>query len=110
MRSQEAKSIYEFSIFDDPAVAEGVRRFIEQGEQARFVPELPLKLVFIDGTIVMFGMQGPIAASTMELTMMVVEHPSLARVLTTAFDAYRAQGLTLEQAGERLALAGSRSA
>ena len=67
MRSQEAKSIYEFSIFDDPAVAEGVRRFIEQGEQARFVPELPLKLVFIDGTIVMFGMQGPIAASTMEL-------------------------------------------
>ena len=41
VRSHEAKSIYEFSAFDDPAVAEGVRRFIEQGEQARFVPELP---------------------------------------------------------------------
>jgi sugar-specific transcriptional regulator TrmB len=110
VRSHEAKSMYEFSVFDDPAVAEGVRRFIEQGEQARFVPELPLKLVIIDGTIVMFGMQDPIAATTMELTMMVVEHPSLARVLTTAFDAYWAQGLTFEQAGERLAVAGSRSA
>jgi len=81
VRSHEARSIYEFSVFDDPAVAGGVRRFIEQGEQARFVPELPLKLVIIDETIVMFGMQDPIAASTMELTMMVVEHPSLATVL-----------------------------
>ena len=110
VRSHEARSIYEFSVFDDPAVAEGVRRFIEQGEQARFVPELPLKLVIIDETIVMFGMQDPIAASTMELTMMVVEHPSLATVLKTAFDAYWAQGLTFEQAGARLVAAGSRSA
>ena len=95
-------------MFDDPAVAGGVRRFIEQGEQARFVPELPLKLVIIDETIVMFGMQDPIAASTMELTMMVVEHPSLATVLKTAFDAYWAQGLTFEQAGARLVAAGIR--
>ncbi len=110
VRSHEAKSIYEFSVFDDPAMAEGVRRFIEQGEQARFVPELPLKLVIIDEAIVMFGMQDPIAASTMELTMMVVEHPALAIVLKTAFDAYWAQGLTFEQAGARLVGAGSRSA
>jgi sugar-specific transcriptional regulator TrmB len=108
VRSHEARSIYEFSVFDDPAVAAGVRRFIEQGEQARFVPELPLKLVIIDETIVMFGMQDPIAASTMELTMMVVEHPSLATVLKTAFDAYWAQGLTFEQAGARLVAAGIR--
>ena len=93
-----------------PTVTAGVRRFIDQGEQARFVPELPLKLVIIDETIVMFGMQDPIAASTMELTMMVVEHPSLARVLTTAFDAYWAQGLTFEQAGARPVGAASSSA
>jgi sugar-specific transcriptional regulator TrmB len=110
VRNHEARSIYEFSVFDDPAMAEGVRRFIEQGEQARFVPELPLKLVIIDETIVMFGMQDPIAASTRELTMMVVEHPSLATVLKTAFDAYWAQGLTFEQAGARLVGAGTRSA
>jgi len=30
VRKHQARSIYEFSVFDDPAVAEGVRRFIEQ--------------------------------------------------------------------------------
>jgi HTH-type transcriptional regulator, sugar sensing transcriptional regulator len=98
VRSHEARSIYEFSVFDDPAVAEGVRRFIDQGEQARFVPKLPLKLVIIDETIVMFGMQDPVAANTPELTMMMVEHPSLATLLKMAFNAYWAQGVTFEEA------------
>ena len=72
--------------------------------------ELPLKLVIIDETIVMFGMQDPIAASTMELTMMVVEHPALAMVLKTAFDAYWKQGVSFEEARGRLVATGSRSA
>ena len=108
VREHEARSIYEFSVFDDPAVADGVRRFIEQGEQARFVRELPLKLVIIDETIVMFGMEDPIAANTMELTMMVVEHPSLAMVLKTAFDAYWKQGISFEEARGELATTGSK--
>jgi len=110
VRHHVARSIYEFSVFDDPQIAEGVRRFIEQGEQARFVPELPLKLVIIDKTIVMFGMQDPVAARTVELTMMVVEHPSLATVLKTAFDAYWAQGVTFDEAAQRIATSRSRSA
>ena len=62
-RTHEARAVYEFGVFDDPDVAEGVRRFIEAGEDARFVPELPLKLVIIDETIVMFGMEDPVAGS-----------------------------------------------
>jgi hypothetical protein len=89
--------MYEFSLFDDTAATEGVRRFIEAGEEARFVPELPLKLVIIDETIVMFGMQDPVAGRS-DLTIVVVEHPSLARVLQMAFNAYWAQGLTFEEA------------
>ncbi|HWH36643.1 MAG TPA: helix-turn-helix domain-containing protein [Candidatus Limnocylindrales bacterium] len=99
--THEARSIYEFGVFDDPAVAEGVRRFIEAGEEARFVPELPLKLVIIDETIVMFGMEDPVANSS-DLTIVVVEHTSLARVLKTAFDAIWANGLTFDQAHDRL--------
>ena len=53
---------------------EGVRRFVSAGEQARFVSDLPLKLVIIDESIVMFGMEDPIAGSS-ELTIVVVEHP-----------------------------------
>ncbi len=110
VRQHKAWSIYEFSVFDDPAIGEGVRQFIAQGEQARFVRELPLKLVIIDETIVMFGMQDPVAGAEPELTMMVVEHPSLATVLKTAFDAYWAQGVTFEEAaGLRPTAAGRRS-
>jgi hypothetical protein len=55
-------------------------------------------------------MQDPIAASTMELTMMVVEHPSLATVLKTAFDAYWKQGVSFDEArGERAAAGSTRA-
>ena len=100
--SHEARSLYEFSIFDDPKVARGVERFVEAGEQARFVPTLPLKLVIIDETIVMFGMEDPVAGSA-DLTIVTVEHQSLAKVLKTAFNAIWDTGLTFEQAREAVA-------
>ena len=99
-RTHTARAVYEWSVFDNPAVAEGVRRFIDAGEEARFVESLPLKLVIIDEEIVMFGMQDPVAAGG-DLTIMVVEHPSLATVLKTAFNAIWADGLTFEDAYDR---------
>ena len=100
-RTHLVRSVYEFSAFDDPDFVEGVRRFVEAGEEARFVAELPLKLVIIDETVVMFGMEDPVAGSP-DLTIMVVEHPSLARTLKIAFTGVWEQGLTFEQARERL--------
>jgi HTH-type transcriptional regulator, sugar sensing transcriptional regulator len=100
-RTHRARSVYELSALEDAAFAEGVRRFIEVGEEARFVPELPLKLVIIDERIVMFGMVDPVAGNP-ELTMMVVNHPSLAGVLKIAFDAVWRQGLTVDEASARL--------
>src|SRR5262249_33337990 len=92
-----ARSVYELSAFADPAFIAGVERFIEAGEEARFVETLPLKLVIIDETIVMFGMQDPVGSGG-DLTIMVVEHPSLAQVLKTSFESTWARGLTIEQA------------
>ncbi|MBA2556985.1 MAG: TrmB family transcriptional regulator, partial [Chloroflexi bacterium] len=108
-RTHAARSMYEFSVFDDPAVARGVRRFIEAGEEARFVPELPLKLVIIDECIVMFGMTDPVAGSS-DLTIVVVEHPSLAQVLKTAFSTIWDSGLTFDQAYDRLVTQAVRTA
>ncbi|HET7704363.1 MAG TPA: helix-turn-helix domain-containing protein [Candidatus Limnocylindrales bacterium] len=96
-QSHVARSVYELSILDDPATTEGVRRFIEAGEEARFVDEVPLKLVIIDEAIVMFGMQDPLAGPS-ELTIMVVEHPALARTLKISFQAVWDRGLTFDQA------------
>lgn len=108
VRTHEARSLYEYSVFDDPEMAAGVRRFIDAGEQARFVPQLPLKLVIIDETVVMFGMQDPVA--TGDLTMMVVEHPSLATLLKMAFNAYWDKGTTFDEASRQAEAAHSRTA
>ncbi len=95
-QAHDAKSVYELSALDDPDFAAGVRRFVEAGEQARFVEELPLKLVIIDERIVMFGMEDPVAGAS-ELTIMVIEHPELARLLKIAFEAVWSEGLTFDQ-------------
>ena len=100
-RTHSAKSVYEYSIFDDPATIEGVRGFIEAGEEARFVEELPLKLVIIDRRYVMFGMEDPVEGGS-DLTMVVVEHRSLAETLTIAFDTVWEQGLGFDEALDRL--------
>jgi hypothetical protein len=100
-QSHRARSVYELSAFDDPAFVRGVKAFVAAGEEARFVPQLPLKLVIIDETIVMFGMEDPVAGSS-DLTIVVVEHPSLAKTLKLAFDATWVKGLTFEEAEARL--------
>jgi HTH-type transcriptional regulator, sugar sensing transcriptional regulator len=101
VRSHRARSIYEFSAFDDAAFAEAVGRFIEAGEEARFVASLPLKLVIIDEQIVMFGIEDPVAGRAV-LTMIVVDHASLAKLLKIAFNAVWETGLTYEQAQSQL--------
>jgi sugar-specific transcriptional regulator TrmB len=103
VHDHDAYSIYELSALDDPAFVEGVRDFVEAGEQARFVPELPMKLVIIDEHTVMFGMEDPVAGSS-ELTMLVVEHAALAGLLKIAFNAVWNEGLPFEEAHERVLL------
>ena len=108
-RSHTARSVYEMSVFDDPQVIAGIKRFIEAGEESRFLESLPLKLVIIDETIVMFGMQDPVGSGG-DLTIMVVEHPSLAQVLKAAFESYWERGLTIDEAERRHAIRSRRSA
>ncbi|MDQ3379878.1 MAG: TrmB family transcriptional regulator [Actinomycetota bacterium] len=98
-QSHEVYSVYELSIFDDAENVEGVRRFLEAGEQARFVESLPLKLVIIDERIVLFGMEDPVAVGP-ALTMLVVEHPALAKILRVAFMKVWEEGLTFDGAAQ----------
>jgi sugar-specific transcriptional regulator TrmB len=100
-RTHTARSVYEHSALDDRAFADGVRQFIEAGEDARFVEELPLKLVIIDESIVMFGMEDPVAGAE-EMTIVVVEHQALAKVLKIAFDAVWERGLTFDELSAQL--------
>ena len=84
-RGVEARSVYEHSVYEDESVVEAVRSFVGAGEQARVVDELPLKLVLIDERVAIFTMEDPVAGAT-EITIMIVEHPALARLLKLAFE------------------------
>lgn len=97
-----ARSVYELALFDDPEAVETVHRFVEAGEEARFVPELPLKLAIVDEATVLFGMEDPLAGES-SLTMVVIEHRSLAGLLKLAFTSVWEQGLTFEQAEQLVA-------
>jgi sugar-specific transcriptional regulator TrmB len=99
--SHTARAIYEYSLFDEDGAVETVRRFVDAGEEARVVPELPLKLAIVDEATVLFGMEDPVAGQS-ELTIVVVEHASLAHLLKVAFNTMWESGVTLEEAAARL--------
>jgi HTH-type transcriptional regulator, sugar sensing transcriptional regulator len=84
-RGVVARSLYERSVYDDAVVVDAVRAFVDSGEHARVVEELPLKLVVIDERISLFTLEDPVAGPA-DLTIMIVEHPALARLLTLAFE------------------------
>jgi HTH-type transcriptional regulator, sugar sensing transcriptional regulator len=98
------RSVYEFSVLTDPVQREGVRRFVAAGEQARFVPELPMKLVLIDERTVMFAMADPVAGKD-DLTTVIIDHPALAKFLKIAFEAVWETGVDIEKACRHLGIA-----
>ena len=108
-RSHLARSVYELDILEDEATARGIKRFIDAGEEARFVEHVPLKLVIIDEATVLFGMQDPMAGAE-DLTIMVVEHPALAQTLKLAFNRVWDRGLEFDEAMARRREAVGRSA
>jgi sugar-specific transcriptional regulator TrmB len=103
-RQHMLRTVYELSALGEPVQREGVRRFIEAGEQVRFVTELPMKLGIIDERTVMFTMPDPVAGHDL-LTTVVIDHPTLARVLKMAFETVWRNGMTVEEAYDRLGIA-----
>jgi sugar-specific transcriptional regulator TrmB len=90
-RGVSARSVYERAVYEDAAVVDAVRAFVAAGEQARVVDELPLKLVIIDERVSLFTMQDPVSGAN-DLTIMIVEHQGLARLLKLAFEYAWEQG------------------
>lgn len=100
-RHVRACSLYEYNVLTNPEARDAISDFISHGEEARFVEHLPLKLVIVDEEIVMFAMEDPVAGRT-DLTIMVIDHKQLARLMKIAFETLWAQGETFEQACARL--------
>jgi sugar-specific transcriptional regulator TrmB len=97
------RTIYEFAFLADERQLAGVRAFLDAGEQARFVEELPMKLGVIDERTVLFAMPDPIAGRE-DITTLVIEHPYLARALKIAFESVWTGGLTFDAACRRVGI------
>ncbi|HEY3714364.1 MAG TPA: helix-turn-helix domain-containing protein [Jatrophihabitantaceae bacterium] len=97
------RSMYEFSVLEDASQLGGVRAFLDAGEEARFVDELPMKLGIIDERTVLFAMPDPIAGRD-DITTLVIENPHLARTLKIGFESVWATGVTFAQACQRLGI------
>lgn len=95
-------SVYETELLTDPDYLAGIQQFIQGGEEARFVDELPLKMALVDNSLVVFELQEPVASGG-EPTMMVVKHNSLAKALRVTFETIWEQGVELNEALEGLA-------
>lgn len=78
------RAIYLNDALHDPETVEHVRRFAAAGEEARFAPELPLKLVIADASLVLCDMPDPVAGAG-STTTLFIEHPALAGCLRLAF-------------------------
>lgn len=96
-----ARSLYAYAALNDAEDRNAIEAFVHQGEQARFVDKLPLKLVIVDETAVLFALEVPLAGR-MDLTIMVIENPQLAKTLKFAFESLWDKGETFEAACERL--------
>ncbi|WP_327135838.1 hypothetical protein OG311_32110 [Streptomyces sp. NBC_01343] len=70
-----------------------MRRFAAAGEESRFAPSLPLKLVVADASLVLCDMPDPVAG-TRATTALYIEHPALAGCLRLAFLAVWEQART----------------
>jgi sugar-specific transcriptional regulator TrmB len=79
-----ARAIYTHDALNDAEVREHVRCFSEAGEEARFIAELPLKLIIADASLVLCDMPDPVAG-TGATTALYIEHPALANCLQLAF-------------------------
>ena len=102
-RRNVLRSMYEFSVLEDEVQLNGVRAFLEAGEEARFVEALPMKLGIIDERTVLFALPDPIAGRD-DVTTLVIEQPHLAHTLKIAFESVWASGVTFSQACRRMGI------
>jgi sugar-specific transcriptional regulator TrmB len=85
-RGGSSKGIYQFSELEEiDWLYESVKMSVRDGEKARIVDSLPIKMLIFDDEKVMFPLEQPIK-TTKDLTMIYIEHKQLAAACRILFD------------------------
>jgi sugar-specific transcriptional regulator TrmB len=81
-----SKGIYQFSELEEiDWLYESVKKSVYDGEKAKIVESLPIKMLIFDDEKVMFPLEQPIK-TTNDLTMIYIEHKQLAAACRILFD------------------------
>ena len=85
------RSIYEYSIWEDPSSREFILQCQEWGQEVRFVRELPFKMQLFDEGGILLSLQDPLI-STPSFTALSINHPGLAKMLQISFETLWEEG------------------
>lgn len=96
-RGGSSKGIYQFKEFKDiDWLYESIKMSVRDGEKARVVESLPIKMLIFDDEKVMFPLEQPIKTSN-DLTMIYIEHKQLAAACRILFDHMWNSGIDFEE-------------
>jgi sugar-specific transcriptional regulator TrmB len=103
-RGGSSKGIYQFSELEEiDWLYESVKMSVRDGEKARIVDSLPIKMLIFDDEKVMFPLEQPIK-TTKDLTMIYIEHKQLAAACRILFDHMWNNGIDFEEVEKKYTL------
>ncbi len=91
-----SKAIYELPKSDDSFLFSHIELSIANGEKAKVIDELPLKLYVFDERYVLMALNNPINNFN-KLTMIAIEHPDLAKASKMLFEHIWEKAITYEE-------------
>jgi sugar-specific transcriptional regulator TrmB len=92
-----SKGIYQFKEFEEiDWLYESVKMSVRDGEQARVVEDLPIKMLIFDDEKVMFPLEQPVKTLN-DLTMIYIEHKQLAAACRILFDHMWNEGIDFKE-------------
>lgn len=90
-RGVSYRALYEHTALDDAQLRPLLNQFRALGQQMRFVSALPIKMNLFDQRAALLSLQDPVTGRA-SITALCLTHPSLARTLVKAFDAFWNEG------------------
>ncbi len=94
----KGKGIYEYNeiMYSDENYIKIISSSIDEGEEARIVKELPMKMAIFDEKITMFALNDPISLKP-DITSMIIIHPSFAIALKYVFESIWEKAMPFEE-------------
>lgn len=97
-RGVRFRAIYAAEVLDHPGWVERLRSMAERGEQSRVLPQVPVKLLIVDGTTAMLPLAGGGSSRPGQARAVVVSDSALTSALQVLFDQLWGQATPLRLA------------